>query len=175
MRAGLGLLVTGLLAGLAGCDSAQSTTQLHAYLRAAQAPQTTTIAAIPEVQPRKALAYGAMALRSPFQASDEGNTGSWQPSQADGASEIDRVRAFLEEVELARFEMVGTLSNDLRISVLLRANGAIHRLEQGDYLGRNNGRIASIDATGVEVFELISDGRGGWMERTLTIPLKQQS
>lgn len=175
MRAGLGLLVTGLLAGQAGCDSAQSTTQLHAYLRAAQAPQTTTIAAIPEVQPRKALTYGAMALRSPFQASDEGNTGSWQPSQADGASEIDRVRAFLEEVELARFEMVGTLSNDLGTSVLLRANGAIHRLEHGDYLGRNNGRIASIDATGVEVFELISDGRGGWMERTLTIPLKQQS
>lgn len=71
--------------------------------------------------------------------------------------------------------MVGTLSNDLQANALLRANGVIHRLKVGDYLGRNNGQIASIEATFVEVFEVISDGQGGWLERSLTIPLKLQS
>ena len=71
--------------------------------------------------------------------------------------------------------MVGTLSSALQINALLRAKGVVHRLKIGDYLGRNNGQIASINNARVEVFEVISDGRGGWLERSLTIPLKQQS
>ena len=57
----------------------------------------------------------------------------------------------------------------------LRAKGVVHRVQPGDYLGRNNGQIADITPQHVDVFEVISDGRGGWLERTLTISLKQQS
>ena len=81
----------------------------------------------------------------------------------------------LEGFDLEQFEMVGALSSESQASALLRVNGVIHRVKVGDYLGRNNGQVAWIQAQQIEVFELIPDGRGGWLERSLTIPLKQQS
>ncbi|MEB0205270.1 pilus assembly protein PilP [Pseudomonas sp. CCC3.1] len=170
------LFSLGLMAALAGCDDAQSTAQLHAYLQAAPQSTPAFIAPVPSVEPARAVAYEASALRSPFQVVREGGSGSWQVSLlvADEL-DIDRSRQFLEGLDLEQFEMVGTFSNDQGASALLRADGIVHRLKVGDYLGRNNGQVAFIDPAHVEVFEVISDGQGGWLERSLSIPLKQQS
>ena len=108
-------------------------------------------------------------------AAGEGAPGSWQASLAGDGLDENRPRQFLESFDLEQFEMVGTLTGAQQTSALLRAGEVVHRLKTGDYLGRNNGQIVSIDAAQVEVFEVISDGRGGWLERSLTIPLKQQS
>ena len=169
------LFGAGLLASLAGCDSAQSTIALQSYLLATQAYGNSAIAPLPVISVAPVFAYGAMALRNPFQTVPERGAGDWQVSLAGDESDEGRPRQFLEGFDLEKFEMVGTLSNELQTNALLRANGVIHRLKVGDYLGRNNGQIASIEAQQVEIFELISDGRGGWLERSLTIPLKQQS
>ena len=169
------LLGIGLLAGLAGCYGVQDTVELKRYLQAAQALPGSTIVPVPGVKAPQVFTYEAMALRNPFQAAPGGGAGSWQVSLAGDELDVGRARQFLEGFDLEQFEMVGTLSNDLQANALLRANGVIHRLKVGDYLGRNNGQIASIEATFVEVFEVISDGQGGWLERSLTIPLKLQS
>ena len=116
-----------------------------------------------------------MALRSPFQALPEFETGRWQVSLLTEGPDQYRVRTHLETIDLEQFEMVGTLSNGAEYNALLRAGGRVHRLKMGDALGRNNGQVAWVTATGVEVFEVIPDGRGGWLQRSLTIPLKQQS
>lgn len=169
------LIVAGLMASLAGCDSAQSTAPIQAYLQAVQARPGAAIPPVPGVLPQRVFIYEAVALRSPFQVSSEGGTGGWQTSLVEGGLESDRAREVLEGVDLAQFEMVGTLFNALEANALLRVNGVVHRLKVGDYLGRNNGQVTSIGAAHVEVFEVVSDGRGGWLERSLTIPLKQQS
>lgn len=175
MSAHFRLIVAGLMTGLAGCDSGQSTASIQTYLQVIQARPGAAIPPVPSVRPQRAFIYEAVALRSPFQVSSEGGTGGWQASLVDGGLEGERVRQVLEGVDLAQFEMVGTLFNAWEANALLRVNGAVHRLKVGDYLGRNNGQIASIEAAYVEVFEVVSDGRGGWLERSLTIPLKQHS
>ena len=175
MNVGFRLLGIGLLAGLAGCDSAQSTAELHGYLQATRARPGNAIPLAPAVTAPRLFTYEVVTLRSPFQVVPGDRAGSWQASLAGDELDGDRARQFLEGFDLEQMEMVGTLSSELEANALLRANGAIHRLKVGDYLGRNNGQIASIEAAHVEVFEVISDGQGGWLERSLTIPLKQQS
>lgn len=175
MRVCLRVFGAGLLVSLAGCDSSQSTAELHSYLQAAQGYANTAIEPLPVISAAPAFTYGALALRNPFQAIAERGAGSWQSSLAGDELDADRPRQFLEGFDLEQFELVGVLSSELQANALLRVNGVIHRLKVGDYLGRNNGQVASIQASQIEVFELISDGRGGWLERFLTIPLKQQS
>ena len=165
----------GLLASLAGCDSPQTTADLHSYLQATQGHASNAIEPLPVISVGPVFAYGSMGLRNPFQAIGGGGDGSWQVSLAGDELDADRPRQFLEGFDLEQFEMVGALSSESQASALLRVNGVIHRVKVGDYLGRNNGQVAWIQAQQIEVFELIPDGRGGWLERSLTIPLKQQS
>ena len=169
------LCMAGLCACLAGCDDAQRTAQLQAFLQATQHHEGPVIASVPPLVRPPVFVYDAANLRSPFQQVREGAVGSWQTSLVEDGVDNSRVRSFLEGFDLEQFELVGTLSNDRESNALLRANGVVHRLKVGDYVGRNNGQIAWIDKAHVEVFEVISDGQGGWLERSLTIPLKQQS
>ena len=176
MSVGFRLLGACCLAGLTGCDHAHNLAQLQASLQAVPAGPVTVMAAVPRVEPLAVVAYAAAGLRSPFQAQLDGGTGRWQPSLLVAEDlDNDRPRHFLEGLALEQFEMVGTFSNERGANALLRANGLVHRLKVGDYLGRNNGQVASINRAHVEVFEVISDGQGGWLERSLSIPLKQQS
>lgn len=176
MSVGLRLFGACCLAGLTGCDDAQSLAQLQASLHTTPAGTVAVIAAAPRIEPPAVVAYTAAALRSPFQAQPDGGAGRWQPSLLVAEDlDNDRRRHFLEGLALEHFEMVGTFSNEQGANALLRANGLVHRLKVGDYLGRNNGQVVSINRAHVEVFEVISDGQGGWLERSLSLPLKQQS
>ncbi len=169
------LCVAGFCAGMAGCDNPQSTAQLQAFLQTTQHHEGPAIAPLPPFVRPPVFVYDAANLRSPFQRVHEDASGSWQTSLVKEGVDDSRVRALLESVDLEQFELLGTMSNDRESNALLRAKGVVHRVKVGDYLGRNNGQIAWIDKTHVEVFEMISDGQGGWLERSLTIPLKQQS
>jgi len=170
------LWVMGWAVALAGCDNGQSPVQLQAWLQEVRTHGGDAVVTVAQAGDRPPFVYTAQALRSPFQAAGEAGAGSWQTSLLrDDELDGNRPRQFLEGIDLEQFEMVGTLSSALQINALLRAKGVVHRLKIGDYLGRNNGQIASINNARVEVFEVISDGRGGWLERSLTIPLKQQS
>ena len=41
----------------------------------------------------------------------------------------------------------------------------------GDYLGRDHGRIRRVGAAGIDIVELVADGRGGWVRRLRAIAL----
>ena len=49
--------------------------------------------------------------------------------------------------------------------------GLIHRVVPGNYLGQNDGRIAQISESEIELVEIISDGIGGYIERDAAISL----
>ena len=71
--------------------------------------------------------------------------------------------------------MVGTLSNASGSFALLRGAGGIHRLQVGDYLGRNEGRVVTISESQIEVVEIVPDGAGAWLERPRTLALRKHS
>ena len=168
-------VLAGALALLTGCDNPPGIESLEQELQALRETAGVPAPSMPTRVQHPAFAYDATALRSPFQGQPGDEGARWQVSDTDHSAEGERSKSRLESIDLEQFEMVGTFSNEHGVNALLRANGLVHRLKVGDYLGRNNGQVASINRAHVEVFEVISDGRGGWLERTLTLPLIQQS
>ncbi|MBT8443435.1 MAG: pilus assembly protein PilP, partial [Gammaproteobacteria bacterium] len=53
--------------------------------------------------------------------------------------------------------------------LLQTADGLVHRVVPGNYIGQNDGRIVDIDDSGIRVEELVPDGIGGFFKRTAEI------
>ena len=68
--------------------------------------------------------------------------------------------------------MVGSLTNGGRTYALVQAaDGLIHRVQPGNYLGENDGRITKITDSEILITEIVPDGLGGYLERPAAIAL----
>jgi type IV pilus assembly protein PilP len=45
---------------------------------------------------------------------------------------------------------------------------------QGNYLGRNFGKITAVNNVEVEVLETVPDGKGGWINRPRTLGMNEE-
>ena len=69
--------------------------------------------------------------------------------------------------------MVGTLDMSENVYGLVQtADGLIHRVILGNYMGQNDGRITGITESEITLVEIISDGIGGYIERDAAISLQ---
>ncbi|MFK0086040.1 pilus assembly protein PilP [Pseudomonas sp. NPDC090755] len=87
-------------------------------------------------------------------------------------SRVQRQRGDVQGLPLEQFEMVGSLVRHQTRFALLRAAGVVYRLQLGDGLGRDNGRVVSIEEGAVEVAEEVYMVGKGWVERSRTLRLK---
>ncbi|PKM29402.1 MAG: pilus assembly protein PilP [Gammaproteobacteria bacterium HGW-Gammaproteobacteria-11] len=163
-------LASGLL--LSGCGGGNFS-DLQEFMEQTRARPAGAIEPLPRFQPYEAFTYSATSLRSPFQPPIKIDLTQPRGSQ-DIKPDEDRVRQFLEGFNIESFEMVGILSNDQGMQALIRGAGSVHRVRIGDYLGRNHGRIASIEEGRVDVVEIVPDGEGGWLERPRTLSLPER-
>ncbi len=166
-----GLTISVILSGCMGGDFAD----LQAYMDEVRARPKGSIEPLPKFQPYEAFTYGAAGLRSPFQPPVKIDIAQQRKGSKDIKPDETRVRQFLEGFNIETFEMVGTLANEGVVFGLVRGAGGVHRVKVGDYLGRNYGHITVIDEAKIEVVEIVPDGEGGWLERPLTIALKERS
>lgn len=75
-----------------------------------------------------------------------------------------RAREPLESYELRDIRLLGVLQSDARRVAIVQAAGAAHRVEVGQYLGRQHGRVERIADNGVDLMEwVLSDGQ--WQRR----------
>jgi len=81
-------------------------------------------------------------------------------------------RKGLGEIPLAQLEMVGSLSRRGEHEALLAVAGRLHRVRQGERLGRDDGVVVRIDEQQVEVRERLFVA-GGWHERTTFLALRK--
>ncbi|TBU97038.1 type 4a pilus biogenesis lipoprotein PilP [Phytopseudomonas dryadis] len=171
-RAFLSCLV---LVSLGGCGGGGDFADLQAYMDEVRARPKGSIEPLPKFQPYESFTYSAANLRSPFQPPVKIDVVNRPKGSAEIKPDETRVKQFLEGFNIEVFEMVGTLSNERGSFALVNGAGGVHRVRVGDYLGRNDGRIVSIDSAKIEVIEIVPDGDGGWLERPRTLPLKERS
>lgn len=131
---------------------------------------------IPPMTAAEVVAYEAFELRDPFRR---------QPSRAetDDAAAIagnglrpdpDRRREFLEGFPLDTLRMVGTIRiDDVDFALIRDTENVVHRVREGNYMGRNHGLVERVAASRVELRELVQDGRGGWSERRVQIAMDE--
>jgi type IV pilus assembly protein PilP len=54
---------------------------------------------------------------------------------------------------------------------LVRApDGVIHRVQSGNYMGRNHGKITSISESQMQLKEIVPNGRGGFIDKDTSVP-----
>lgn len=81
-------------------------------------------------------------------------------------------RQYLETLSLDQFEMIGSLARRQVRFALLQVAGVVHRLQVGDRLGRDKGRIVDIEEQQLEIAEEVFVVGKGWVERRRTLSLK---
>jgi len=155
------------LAGLAaaGCSGGQS--DLQNWIEATKKKPGGRIQPLPEVKPYESFVYGASNLRSPFQpqAASSANGQNLRPSSR-------RNREFLEGFSLDTLKMVGTFKVGTQFYGLVQSrDGLVHKVQPGNYLGQNDGKVTEITGARINLVEIIPDGLGGYVERPASLAL----
>jgi type IV pilus assembly protein PilP len=164
-RAGaIGAVLIGL--GLAGCSGGQS--DLQKWIAETKKKPGGRIQALPEVKPYETYVYSASKLRSPFQPVG--------PNAANGLAGVRpssrRNREFLEGFSLDTLKMVGTFKVGSSFYGLVQSkDGLVHKVQPGNYLGQNDGKVTEITGGKISLVEIIPDGLGGYIERPASLAL----
>ena len=142
VRRSLSLLV--LLPWLASCgDSGFS--DLDAVLAEKRARPGGVIEPIPTFKAYEAFAYSATTLRSPFDRPVDIRQLAALSSRAALRPDNNRPKEYLERFTLDSLLMVGSLERAGEDWTLIKdPDGGIHRVQVGNFLGRDHGRIAEL-------------------------------
>lgn len=159
-----------IIVGLSACGN-EATMDLREYIQEVKARQKGRIPPLPKPQEFKIFSYDDSTIRNPFeptveiQALDTNN--GLKPDMA-------RNRDVLEQYALGSLKMMGSLEKNGKLWALVRASdGTLFRTTTGRHLGKNNGRILRITESQIELKEIVSDGMGGWIERTSTLAVSE--
>ena len=167
MRHGLVLILATV--GLTACGGDMD--DLDKYINEVKARPGGRIEPLPEITPYEVFTYvaDAQGIRSPFVPDTPQASGS----AAGGARpDLDRSREYLESFPLDTLGMVGTLyMGDTMYGLVQTADGLIHRVVPGNFMGQNDGRINEISDSEIALVEIISDGIGGYIERDAAVGL----
>ena len=165
MRAACAAVLASLL--VAGCSGAQS--DLQKWIADTKKKPGGRIQALPEVKPYETFVYSASTMRSPFQPQGPsaigGGTAGLRPSSR-------RNREFLEGFSLDTLKMVGTFKVRGSFYGLVQSkDGLVHKVQPGNYLGQNDGKVTDISGSKISLVEIIPDGLGGYIERPASLAL----
>ena len=160
----IGVVLAGLVA--AGCSGGQS--DLQKWIAETKKKPGGRIQPLPEVKPYETFVYSAAKLRSPFQPQGPG-AGNGQASLRPSTR---RNREFLEGFSLDTLRMVGTFKVGSNFYGLVQSkDGLVHKVQPGNYLGQNDGKVTSIAGGKISLVEIIPDGLGGYIERPASLAL----
>ena len=163
------LIITAFLT-LSGCVTNEMT-DLEAFVKKTKATYKGNVEPLPEFKHQPPYVYAASEIRDPFKpvVDIEVATGPYRGPQPDEK----RPREPLEDFSLDSLRMVGTLAQNHSQWVLIKdPDGLLHRVGIGHYMGRNYGRVVSVNEEQITLIELIPD-KGGWKERDASIALSE--
>lgn len=155
---------------LAGCAS-QDMSDLQDYVAEVKSRPASGIEPIPEVKQVVGFVYAAKNRRDPF-TKQEDETAVTEAVLDNGVRpDPNRRKEELESYSLDSLRMVGTLEQDAQTWGLVKtADGTIHRVSPGNYMGHNDGRITRISEDRIELIELVPTG-SGFLEKEVAVAL----
>ena len=167
-----------LAALLAGCVD-RDMSQLQAYAQDVLSRKGTRIDELPPLEPYEVYSYGSTGSVDPFEPFyKEAPTSPATTVAATGSGlkpNFNRNREELENFSLDSLRMMGTLELNSELWGIVRSpDGTIHRVQVGNNLGRNHGKIIGISEESIDLNEIIQDGQGGWQERDAALALAEQ-
>lgn len=160
---------------LVACSDKSGTSDLQEYVSKTLNSQRGKIQPLPEFQPYSAYVYSASALRSPFESPVVFEELAAQVDNTVDAPDHSRRKEALERYSLGELSLVGTLakSDSGRLKALVKTiSGSVHTVEEGNYMGKNHGKIINISEYKVDLVEVVPNGSGGWISRPHSMGLQ---
>ena len=157
---------------LAGCSS-DGLEDLRDFVKNAHADRKPKIEPLPEIKPYEAFAYAASDLTNPFSPANL-RPQSIQAKSGGPRPDMNRRKEPLEDFPLDALKMVGTLSKGKQSwGIIQTADGAVYRVQKGNHLGQNFGRITRVTDEKIDLIELIQGAMGEWVEREANIAIQE--
>jgi len=157
---------------LSACS--QDISDLQNFISQTKSAHVGSVKAIPQFKPYESFSYSAAELRDPFVADidlDEDESTKTSLLNPD----TTRPRQPLEVFPLDALGMVGTLEQSQQLWGLIKdPQNIVHRVQIGNYMGKNEGRILEISDSTIYLVEIVPDGIGGYIERDASIAIGGQ-
>lgn len=161
-----------LAAALVGGCADDGMRDLHKFVEEVKARPAGPIKPVPEIKPAETYTYAAADRRDPFVPEKPDAEPAQQVTAGGPRPDPNRRREELEQFPLDTLRMVGTLEqNDETWALVQSKDKTIYRVQSGNHMGLNDGRITRITEEKIELTELIPDGAGGYLERQATVAL----
>lgn len=158
------LMVGGVLVGLTGCEPEGE--NLKTWLRQASNGKAVKLDPLPQPLAYQPIEYIQVEQRTPFEpvalVAPE-----IKPIASAISPDFTREREPLEAYPLSELSLVGMVGlDDGMVALVQSPDGEVVRVREGNYLGRNFGRVESLDEKGLVLREIVKDDGGQWQKRT---------
>ena len=164
-----------LLLLLSACGPSEDFADIDQFMKEMDERPPGRIEPLPAMETVPPFAYQAGNKRSPFEPPVLVKRVE-RRSGPQVMPDFNRVKQFLERFTIAQLSMVGTLEQGGAMFALIQdGEGGVHRVQQGDYMGSDHGKVQQVGDTSLELLEIVPDGSGGWVERERTVRLTQES
>lgn len=176
---GLGLALLAIVAGtgLTGCLPEKSMSDLQNYVSEMLARPGQRPEELPPIKPYVIYAYQSVDGVDPFEpfyVEPPEPPQSDKPAGSGLKPDTTRNQEELEQHALDSLRMMGTLELGDGIWGIVRSpDSVIHRVQVGNYVGRNYGKIIGISEESIDLMEIVPDGQGGWVEREASLALTE--
>lgn len=161
---------------LTGCSN-NDFSDLDQYISRVKAEPKGAIQPLPETKVVESFLFNPEGLRDPFKP-------LVQPEQDDDVTafsagggikpDATRRKEELEAFPLDILKMVGTVVMKSNLWGLVKADdGTIHRVQTGNYMGKNYGKIIRISTDKIELMEIVPDKPGSWREQQTSLALTE--
>lgn len=160
-----------------GCGRDMS--DLDSYMQDVRKRPAPDIDPIPPFVQLETYKYGAAGLRSPFEKPE-----AIQQIDITGEGDANivvkpdfsRQKEPLESFNISSMMMVGTVVKEgIMWGLVDDGESQVHRVQVGQYLGRNHGKIFYIDNSRIDIKEIVpKGGTDGWIERPKTLKLQEE-
>jgi type IV pilus assembly protein PilP len=159
---------------LVGCGGDTDLRDLEASLESIKRKPSGKIAPAPENITFENYVYSASLLRSPFQPPIEAEPVKVVLQGKQVEPDFNRPREVLEDFSIETLKMVGTIqgSEDSLNALIQDGKGGIQRVQIGNFMGKNHGRITKITRQQIDLVELVPNGMDGWVERPRTVVMQ---
>lgn len=158
---------------LAGCSS-PDLGDLHRFVEQQKARTPGRIEPIPEIRQIETFIYEDRGRRDPFAPMQEQATKEVALAENGIQPDFARRKEELELFALDSLRMVGVLEQaGVMWGLVKTKEGTIHRVKNGNYMGRNHGRIMQVSEDKITLNEIIQDGSGGYSERQAALAMTE--
>ncbi|PID42556.1 MAG: pilus assembly protein PilP [Gammaproteobacteria bacterium] len=161
---------------LAGCSTNRGFEDLDEFIAEADKKKGGPVEPLPVFEAYEAFTYSAAARRAPFSPPVAIDLEERQQPESNVKPDFDRPKELLESFPVTSLKLVGSLkrSDSGPLFALISDDaGGIHRVKEGQYMGKNHGKVVRVNEASINLIEIVTNGHGGWLERPRTLALDE--